>query len=253
MVRRATNLVRDQQATLMQKVVEAKSLAAQNDRLRRLADDARVEAANSNENLLVRIGQDLHDGPIQLVSLLMLKLTDPMARKRSDTGCSDPAIENLTSRILTELRDISTGLVLPQLEGLTPNEILLLAVQNHEEATGTKVSRQIGDLPADLALPVTTCLYRIVQEGLNNAFHHGKALGQRVEVCADTQSIVISVSDSGPGLVDSNHKNPRSRIGLGIAGLRNRVEALKGTFEFISQPNIGTQIRAKLPVTRNPS
>ena len=255
MVRRATNLVRVQRTTLMQKVVEAKSLAAQNDRLRRVADDARLEAANSNENLLVRIGQDLHDGPIQLVSLLMLKLTDPTARKRSDTGCSgpyDPAIENLTTRILTELRDISTGLVLPQLEGLTPNEILLLAVQNHEEATGTKVSREIGDLPADLALPVTTCLYRIVQEGLNNAFHHGKALGQRVEVCADAQSIVISVSDCGPGLVDSNHKNPRSRIGLGIAGLRNRVEALKGTFEFISQPDIGTQIRAKVPVTRTP-
>jgi signal transduction histidine kinase len=256
MVRRATNLVKDHQTTLMQKVIEAKSLAAQNDRWRRMADDARLEAANSNENLLVRIGQDLHDGPIQLVSLLMLKLTDPTARKQPETGCGgpyDPAIENLTTRILTELRDISTGLVLPQLEGLTPNQILLLAVQNHEEATGTKVSRQIGDLPADLALPVTTCLYRIVQEGLNNAFHHGKALGQRVEVCADTQSIVISVSDSGPGLVDSNHKNQRSRIGLGIAGLRNRVEALKGTFEFVSQRDVGTQIRAKLPITRMPN
>ena len=138
---------------------------------------------------------------------------------------------------------------MPQLEGLTPNEILLLAVQNHEDATGTKVSCQIGDLPADLALPVTICLYRIVQEGLNNAFHHGKAIGQRVEVWADTQSIVIAVSDSGPGLVDHTREHPRSRTGLGIAGLRNRVEALKGTFEFISQRDIGTQIRAKLPVT----
>jgi signal transduction histidine kinase len=108
-------------------------------------------------------------------------------------------------------------------------------------------------LPGDLALPVTICLYRIVQEGLNNAFHHGKAIGQRVEVWADTQSIVITVSDSGPGLVENNHQNPRSRTGLGIAGLRNRVEALYGTFEVISQRGIGTQIRAKLPVTRTPN
>ena len=84
MVRRASNLVNGYQSTLMQNVVEATNLAAQNDRLRRLADDARLEAANSNENLLARIGQDLHDGPIQLVSLLMLKLTDPTATNRSD-------------------------------------------------------------------------------------------------------------------------------------------------------------------------
>ena len=77
-------------------MVEAKYLAAQNDRLRRLADDARLEAANSNENLLARIGQDLHDGPIQLVSLLMLKVTDPTATKQPESGSGsapDPTIE----------------------------------------------------------------------------------------------------------------------------------------------------------------
>lgn len=253
MVRRAANLVTDYQSTLMKNVVEAKTLAAQNHKLRRAADNARLEAANSNENLLARIGQDLHDGPIQLVSLLMLKLTEPSGKNRPNVGRGDPhnaGTEALTARILSELRDISTGLVLPQLEGLTPNEILRLAVQNHEDATGTKVDHQIGDLPGDLTLPVTVCLYRIVQEGLNNAFHHGKAIEQRVEVSADSQSIVVAVSDGGPGLVDTSHANRRSRIGLGIAGLRNRVEALKGTFDVISHRGIGTQIRAKLPVTR---
>ncbi|MDB5539511.1 MAG: putative signal transduction histidine kinase [Devosia sp.] len=252
MVRRTANLVTEYQSTLMRSVVEAKALAAQNYRLRRVADDARLEAANSNENLLARIGQDLHDGPIQLVSLLVLKLTDPASKKRAYTcgGPYDTGTEALTARILDELRQISTGLVLPQLEGLTPNEILRLAVQNHEDATGSNVRHQIDELPADLAPPLTICLYRIVQEGLNNAFHHGKAVEQRVEVWADTEFVVITVSDGGPGLVESNPANPRSRTGLGIAGLRNRVEALKGTFEMISHCGIGTQIRAKLPVTR---
>jgi signal transduction histidine kinase len=253
MVRRASNLVRNYQASLMQTVVEATGIAAQNDRLRRVADEARLQAADSNENLLARIGQDLHDGPIQLVSLLMLKLTDPIRNKPRVTGCHgprDPGVEALTARILTELRSISTGLVLPQLEGLTANEILQFAVRQHEDATGTKVGCQIGDLPEDLALPVSICLYRMVQEGLNNAFHHGKAAGQRVEVWADTQSIIIAVSDSGPGFGTRDPENVRSRTGLGIAGLRNRVEALHGTFELISQPGIGAQIRAKLPISR---
>ena len=79
-------MVSDYQTSLRRNVVEATSLAAQNDRLRRLADDARLEAANSNEDLLARIGQDLHDGPIQLVSLLMLKLTDPSSHQQTASG-----------------------------------------------------------------------------------------------------------------------------------------------------------------------
>ncbi|WP_247523674.1 ATP-binding protein [Bradyrhizobium sp. 145] len=253
MVRRASNLVTDYQSTLMHNLVEAQKLAAQNKRLRSVADDARLEAANSNENLLARIGQDLHDGPIQLLSLLMLKLTDPSGKKRAENHCGGPSEigpEALTARIMDELRHISTGLVLPQLEGLTPNEILRLAAQNHENATGTRVSTRIDKLPEDLASPLTICLYRIVQEGLNNAFHHGGAVEQRVEISVDADSILIAVSDSGPGLLENNRDNQRSRIGLGIAGLRNRVEALKGTFQLISRSGSGTQIQARLPVTR---
>lgn len=251
MVRRASNLVNEYQSSLMQNVVEATNLAAQNDRLRRLADKARLEAASSNEDLLARIGQDLHDGPIQLVSLLMLKLTDPTASRPATAASSrtyDPAMETLTQRILTELRNISAGLVLPELEGLTPKEILHLAVRNHEETTGTSVCCEIGDLPADLSPPLTICLYRIIQEGLNNAFHHGKAQGQCVTVSADPRSICITVSDEGPGTVAKDHEQARNRRGLGIAGLRSRVEALKGTFEFVSQRGIRTEIRAKLPI-----
>jgi signal transduction histidine kinase len=252
MVRGTSNLVNRYQSTLIQNVFEAKRLAAQNDRLRRLANDARLQAADSNEELLARIGQDLHDGPIQLASLLMLKVTDPTPTKQSEPGRSDrpdPAIERLTGRILTELRNISIGLVLPELEGFTPNEIIQLAVQNHEEATGTKVSSQIGDLPASLTRAITLCLYRIAQEGLNNAFHHGKAIEQHVEVRTEGQSIVIVVSDKGPGVADSRRESLPTRTGLGIAGLRNRVEALEGTFELISQRDNGTQIQARLPIT----
>ena len=255
MVRRASNLVNSQQATLIRKMIEAKNLATQNDRLRRAAEDARLDAATSNENLLARIGQDLHDGPIQLVSLLMLKLTESTSRTPTGTGCPAPdaGAPALTARVLTELRSISTGLVLPELEGLTATETLRLAVRQHEDATGTKVCCQIGDMPGDILPPVTICLYRIVQEGLNNAFHHGEAREQRVEVSADTQWIVITVSDSGPGLARRDGEKSRSRTGLGIAGLRNRVEALQGTFELISQRGIGTRIRAKLPINSTPN
>lgn len=256
MVRGASNLVNRYQSTLIQNMIEAKRLALQNDRLRRAANEARLQAADSNEELLARIGQDLHDGPIQLVSLLMLKVTEPTPAKPSGAGRSaapDPALERLTRRILTELRNISNGLVLPELEGFTPTEIIRLAVQNHEEATETKVCSQIGELPENLTRAITLCLYRIAQEGLNNAFHHGNGIGQRVEVWAEGQFIVIVVSDEGPGIVDSRRESLPTRTGLGIAGLRNRVEALQGTFELTSQHGAGTRIQARLPIAFKPN
>jgi signal transduction histidine kinase len=256
MVRRASNLVTSQQALLIRKMTEAKNLATQNDRLRRVAEDARLDAATSNENLLARIGQDLHDGPIQLVSLLMLKLTESKSRTSTGIGrdrAHDAGAPVLAARLLSELRSISTGLVLPELAGLTASEALRLVVRRHEDATATRVCCQIGELPGDIPPPVIICLYRIVQEGLNNAFHHGKARGQRVEISADQQSIVVTVADSGPGVAKEDGEKSRSRTGLGIAGLRNRVEALQGTFELISQRGIGTRIRAKLPITHTPN
>ena len=253
MVRRAAKLVASHEASLVQKVIEAETLAVQNDKLRRAADDARLEAATSNENLLGRIGQDLHDGPIQLVSLLMLKLTEPKEGEAAEPAYQalhDRGIQDLTARILTELRDISTGLVLPQLDGSTTTEAVWLAVRQHEVVTGTEVECQVGDLPEDLAQSLKICLYRIVQEGLNNAFHHAKAIGQRVEVWTDTTRIILVVSDSGQGISGNSLEHGRSRRGLGLAGLRNRIEAFQGIFELLSQDGVGTQIRVELPIAR---
>lgn len=253
MVRRAANLVTTHEASLVQKIIEAEALAEQNDKLRKMADDARLEAASSNENLLGRIGQDLHDGPIQLVSLLMLKLTeapDMQATKTRLHGSHDSSVQELTAQILTELRNISTGLVLPHLHGLTATETVWFAVRQHEDMTGTQVDCLISDLPDNLAQPLKICLFRIVQEGLNNAFRHAEAKGQRVEVAANVDRIIVLITDNGPGFVAKIQENARHRVGLGLAGLKSRIEALKGSFELLSPGGLGTQLRAELPIVR---
>lgn len=251
MVQRAANSVTTHESSLVQKIIEAESLATQNDKLRQVADTARLESASSNENLLGRIGQDIHDGPIQLVSLLMLKLTEPTnvptVDRRRDVP-RDPSVQELTARILTELRNISTGLVLPHLDDLTTSEAVWFAVRQHEDVTGSNVDCQISDIPDNLARPLKICLYRIVQEGLNNAFRHAGAQGQRVEVSASTRGLKIIVTDSGPGF-SASHDNARRRVGLGLAGLRDRIEVLQGSFELLSPgPGLGTQLRAELPI-----
>jgi signal transduction histidine kinase len=250
MVRRAGATVDAHRNDLQKKVVEAQTLAVQNDKLRQLADDARAESIQSNERLLENIGQDLHDGPIQLLSIMSLKLSEPgrsngsLAMREENPQCAS-SVANLLAATLIDLRNIATGLVLPQLDGLATEETLQLAISQHEKLTGTMVTCRIEDLPP-CPSSLRVCLYRIVQEALNNSYHYANGCGQSVAASADRGWISVVVSDSGSGALEPQ-RMPRREMGLGLTGLRRRVEAYHGSFEVVSRAE-GTRVSAKIPI-----
>src|SRR5215212_3962708 len=228
---------------------KAIDLAAQIQTLRNEVDAARLETVQSNERLLGSIGQDLHDGPIQLLGILGLQLNEPVTAAGSslpeDTD-NRLSARKILDQALLELRNIAAGLVLPELEGLSAAETLLLAIRRHEGLTGTKVAREIGELP-HCSLPQRICLYRVAQESLNNAYAHALGIDQRVVASADVISITIIVSDGGANAASpvSVERRPDQ---LGLSGLRRRVELLGGTFTVSSGGN-GTLVTAQLPIT----
>jgi signal transduction histidine kinase len=247
-VRRANSIVLSHRASLSKKVVEAKALAEQNDLLRREADDARFETIQSNERLLGQIGQDLHDGPIQLLSIMSLKL-GRLAR-RADVAESDvtavQAVTKLNQSALTDLRDLSVGLVLPQLEGLNVRETIQLAIHRHEGLTGTEVAEEMADLDVCPSASLRICLFRIVQEGLNNAFHYAAGLGQHVSATIDGNQISIIVRDAGPDQrAAAAPSSPKT--GLGLTGLQRRVRAFGGTLRIVPT-STGTEMHVLLPI-----
>lgn len=244
---RANSVISRNKAALTQKMHEAQELASINDRLRLSADEARLEAGHSNERLLAQIGQDLHDGPIQLLSLLMIKLTEPppVADPSREGGSTDP--RTLTARILKEIRDISTGLVLPDLEGLKTEAIIDLAAREHEYLTDTKVERTPCPLPLVLPTSAAVCLFRVIQEGLNNAYHHAGGAGQRLACKFEGGRLHLTISSRGPRKPQAI-KEPRGiRPGLGVGGMRKRVEAIGGTFSVTTDAE-ETQLRVVIPV-----
>jgi signal transduction histidine kinase len=120
---------------------------------------------------------------------------------------------------LREVRHLSAGLAPPDLGSLPLRKVLELAVRQHEQRTGSTVSSAIGRLPANTSSLHQVCIYRFVQEGLNNAYHHAAAVGQAVHVASDGREITVEVVDKGPGFSPSNSFAGR---GLGLAGLRAR-------------------------------
>uniref|UniRef100_Q07SX2 histidine kinase n=1 Tax=Rhodopseudomonas palustris (strain BisA53) TaxID=316055 RepID=Q07SX2_RHOP5 len=251
MVWRANMIVTRNRESLSRKIEEARNLAMQNDQLRREADDARLEVIQSNEQLLGSIGQDLHDGPIQMLSILMLKLPVLAANGQAFAGSLSSPLNiaaDLAANALSELRDISMGLVLPQLEGLTVKETLLLAVQRHEGLTGTRVERDIGDLSFYPTAPLRTCLFRVVQEGLNNAYYYAKGNGQHVAATLQDRWIVITVSDRGNEAAGPRPSDSSRKTGLGLAGLQRRASSLGGSLHIGHLPQ-GTELRVWLPIS----
>lgn len=246
MAQRASTIIAAHRLNLRKRVVQAVSLASQNMRLRREAEEARIETVQSNERLLGEIGQDLHDGPIQRLSILSLKLDDGGSAGPVNLRSSpQSSAAELLASTLTELRNIATGLVLPQLEDLSTEDVVRLAIHQHEATTGSTVACEVGNLPP-CSTSLRVCLYRFVQEGLNNAYHHAAGLGQRVRASSDTQCIRVVVSDGGTGKIEQR-THDRGGRGLGLPGLRRRLEAFHGTLEVALQPD-GTHVSAEIPI-----
>jgi signal transduction histidine kinase len=162
------------------------------------------------------------------------------------SACNDnlPMVQNAVQNALQEIRVIATGLGLPQLDRLTLTEIIAKVVRAHEQFTGTKVNVSTGNLPDQTELPIKITVYRIIQEALHNAHHHAGGVGQHVSVTFAQNLLQVEVSDQGSGFDLTRPIDGTEHLGL--AGMRERVESIGGTFRVESRINEGTKIIAQL-------
>jgi signal transduction histidine kinase len=185
---------------------------------------------------LRRIERDLHDGAqARLVSLSMLM-------GRAEEHLADrPEVAELVRRAreeageaIRELRDLARGIAPPVLtdRGLAA-AVEALAVRTPVDV---KVDVDVDERPPPV---VETAAYFVVAEALTNAAKHARGAHVRVAVGRRAGTLVVAVTDDGPG-----GANP---AGSGLTGLRHRVEALDGTLDVASRAGAGTTIRAELP------
>jgi signal transduction histidine kinase len=258
LMRQASNTILGQRAKLGQQVADLNALLEQNQVLRDRARRATVRTTTLNERFLKRVSSELHDGPAQDLSFALLK-TDGVASRLANSQLPsemlDPnladlsLIESALAKSIKEMRAIASDLRLPDLDGLSLSETVARVIRDHNRRTQSKVQVKLENLPEQVVLPVKITVFRLIQEGLNNAFRHGCKDSQRVELTRMQEILKLEVSDNGPGftwnenLVDSGH--------LGLQGMRERVESLGGQFEVISSPGQGTKVIAIVPL--NPS
>ena len=252
-VRTGSATISSQQKALRERISELSRLLQQNEDLRLRVDEINRRSVETHDLILRRVGAEMHDGPAQLISLALLRL-DALQPKAQVSDAELPRedyvrIHSALSDALTEIRNMSAGLILPELDALSPADALWIVVRNHERRTGTTVKCDVSRLPNNLSNPLKTCLYRLTQEALSNAFRHGGGVGQSVEGSCCDGRLTVTISDLGRGFPVEEQMLKSN--GLGLKGMRDRVAALGGLLEIESKPGGGTRLTAHFELSEN--
>ena len=230
LVRRGSKTIDAQRDELNNKVTQLTTVVAQNEQLHDRVRRAAGRTAALNEVFLRRISADLHDGPGQDMGLALMQFESVgntcMVCPGGGDGLFSASGEFRTIRTamqsaLADLRAISAGLQLPEIDKLSPCEIAARAVRDYERKTGATVTLDTRSGTAPMSLSVKITLYRLLQKSLANGFRHAGGSGQHIEIRADEDRLLVHVSDRGDGF-DPGVAATQGRMGL--AGMRERIE-----------------------------
>jgi two-component system sensor histidine kinase DegS len=110
-----------------------------------------------------------------------------------------------------------------------------------------EIANDFGRLDPGLELTI----FRIVQESLTNVHRHARATSASVRIERDPNFVRVEIKDDGIGIY---HVLPDTSaqvsLGVGLAGMRERIDQLQGQFDIVSAVGAGTTIRALLPIAQ---
>jgi PAS domain S-box-containing protein len=207
-----------------------------------------AEAAGVREQEKSRIARELHDELAQSLTAAKMDaiwLRDHMPDDAEAQSKLTVMLQMLdtcvaaTRRIAADLRP----LVLDDL-GLVP--ALEWVVQNFNQRTGVPCEL-IVDESLELEEPFATGVFRIVQEALQNVAKHAEAQQVEVEIQTAGDYLTLRVQDDGIGFRPSAPRKPQS---LGLVGLRERAQLMRGELRVDSSPGAGTRVDARIPITK---
>jgi signal transduction histidine kinase len=199
----------------------------------------------SQEQERARIARELHDDINQRLALLAVEL-DQWSRTHSG-GEVPNKVEEIKGRIIEISRDVqalSHQLHSSKLEYLGLATAAKSFCREVSQKHNVRVNFTENGVPRHLPEEVSVCLFRVLQEALQNAVKYSGTDHFEVRLCATTDEIRLIVRDSGTGF-DMNH--PANNQGLGLVSMRERVSLVKGTIVIKSKPMAGTEITVHVP------
>ncbi len=195
-----------------------------------------------------RIAREIHDGLGQELAASKMIL-DGVLSKDPSAAVRSAALDasELVDRAIKQVRTISHLLHPPLLDEVGLVSALRWYLEGLSERSGIKIKLEvdpsdIGRLKPDLE----TAVFRIIQEALTNMFRHSGASHGRVSLSQKEGHIVVTVADDGKGLDDQVVQLRPESVGVGIGGMRQRVNELGGRMR-LANANPGTIVEVVVP------
>lgn len=217
-------------------------------------EDMIANIIQAQEKERLRISLQMHDGPAQSMSNLVLRaeicqrLVDrDIEQARAELGSLKTAINNTlqeTRKFIFDLRPMTLDDL-----GLIPT--LRRFVAQFGEKNNLEVNLMVQSMEARLPSHYEVTIFRFIQEALNNVAKHAHANQARVLLDASSGDLQIVIEDDGEGfqVEQALGDEEGSRRNMGIASMRQQVEALlRGEFGIESAIGRGTRIAAVIPL-----
>jgi two-component system NarL family sensor kinase len=226
------------QSVILQRTAELQNLSL---RLLKVQDEERR-----------KLSRDLHDSTGQTlaalkiaVSFLQLSIKDDPSKMALVTDVAD-----LADQAIEELRTMAYLLHPPLLDEVGFACAAEWYIEGFAKRSGVNVSMEIATHHERMPRSMETALFRVLQESLTNVHRHSKAA--HVTVCFRHQfeTVILEIRDDGCGIEGKRLVRLRetsAETGVGLAGMRERMNELNGTLEMESEGR-GTTIRAVVPL-----
>jgi two-component system sensor histidine kinase UhpB len=191
------------------------------------------------------LAQDLHDDPVQTLTYLvrMLELLSDDPRLPPDLAPLVLRDGKLATEVVDALRTVIHGLRPPVLDDLGAVAALRQLVAEVRARHGIAIQLQVSGEQVRLSDRCELTVYRVAQEALSNVVRHAQATHTRVDLHFGEQ-VVLTVTDDGRGIPSSGMAAAGSGGGLGLIGMRERVNLIGGTLEVRARTPHGTLVQA---------
>ncbi|MGH9746935.1 MAG: PAS domain-containing protein [Candidatus Acidiferrales bacterium] len=201
-----------------------------------------------------RVARNLHETVVQSMAamkMLLGRVGDLTPKSNSRARKLIQSSSETADDIISQVRTISHLLHPPLLDeaGLYP--ALNWYAHGFSERSGIVTKVEMEEHFGRLAQETELAIFRVVQEALTNVHRHSGSPEATIRVQRDDDSVRVEVEDRGRGMAQSRSIAPQEiRLGVGTAGMRERVVQLGGQFEIKSAPDKGTTVCVRLPISQ---
>jgi signal transduction histidine kinase len=197
-----------------------------------------------------RLSRVLHDSIAQ--NLLLIKLNVNNYKKFLNSGLIEEEYYrtiNILDSTLKDVRELAHNLKPLNIEELGLETVVRSMCNNVAREGKYKYQLQFPEQPLHLPKNIEICIFRVIQESINNMIRHAKATSFTINLFFEETALVLFISDDGIGFKPKKLLNEKYiSDGLGMMNMQESVEKLKGSFQIDSSNNSGTIIIAAFPI-----